>query len=193
MELDDAAVLKASLDNPSVFSELFARHHRVIWIYLARLAGDDAADDLAGEVFTAAFANRSRYDNERGEVRSWLYGIAANHLRMRHRTEGRRRRAFIRAATQRDVEPDPVDQIDDGLVLAQCRRAVIDAMAALSSRDREVLTLYAWEGLSYEEVARALDVPVGTVRSRLARARQRLAGLVNEDNLTRAVTPKEWR
>jgi hypothetical protein len=77
----DSSLVRASFEVPECFGELFERHHRVIWTYLARLCGPDVADELAAEVFVTAFERRASYDPERGEVRSWFYGIATNLLR----------------------------------------------------------------------------------------------------------------
>ncbi len=74
----DAAVMRASCDDPDRFEAIFSRYHRVIWTYIGRSAGRDLADDLTGDVFTTAFARRAAYDPARGEVLSWLYGIASN-------------------------------------------------------------------------------------------------------------------
>lgn len=173
----DSVVARASLEDPERFSVIFERHHRVVWTYLARVAGPDVADEIAGDVFVTAFARRDRFDPDRGEVRSWLYGIAANLVRTRFRSERRARRAFARAAT-RGVEVDPMRLVDDAAELADTSRRVRMAIARLSSEDRELFVLYAWEQLSYAQIAEALDVPIGTVRSRLSRARGRLRELV---------------
>ena len=87
----DAAAVRASVEHPECFSVVFERHHRVVWTYLARLAGPDVADEIAGDVFVTAFERRARFDPARGEVRSWLYGIASNKLRTRFRSDRRAR------------------------------------------------------------------------------------------------------
>lgn len=160
------------------FGTLFERYYRDVWGFIARMAGSDAADDVAGEVFTIAFERRGTYDPSRGEVRAWLFGIASNRLRNRFRSDERARRAFERAAWQRDVRPDQFELSDDAVHLQVSTRAVIDAIAHLAAGDRELLVLFAWEGLSYGEIATVLDVPVGTVRSRLSRSRARLQELL---------------
>jgi RNA polymerase sigma factor (sigma-70 family) len=179
----DSEVLRAALEDPERFEEVFDRHHRVIWRYLARVSGRDRADDLTGEVFAVAFANRARYDADRGSVRSWLYGIASNLLRTRLRSEARQARAFARAASRELDAPSSVDVVDDQLADQEQLGKVLTAFSNLSVSDREIITLFVWEQLSYVELAAVLGVELGTVRSRLARARARLrelAGLSGE-------------
>jgi len=165
---------------PEQFSVIFERHHRVIWTYLARLAGPDTADDVAGEVFTVAFGQRERFDPDRGAVRSWLYGIATNILHTRLRSEARARRAFARAA----AAPPAIDDmtaVDEASATADEARRVQAALGRLSRDDRELIVLRAWEQLSYADIAETLGVPIGTVRSRLSRARGRLGELLDTD------------
>jgi RNA polymerase sigma factor (sigma-70 family) len=122
-------------------------------------------------VFLTAFDRRGRYDLARPDARPWLDGIAANLLRRHRRREARRLRAHAREAgralAHRDEPDERLDAAASGPRLAA-------ALARLPAHQREVLLLVAWGGLGYEEVAGALDVPVGTVRSRLSRARERV-------------------
>jgi RNA polymerase sigma-70 factor (ECF subfamily) len=171
---DDASAIARSLTDPREFAVIFERHFDEIHRYLRRRHPRDA-DELAADVFVAAFDGRARYRAMGDSARPWLYGIASNLLYKRRRGEGRALRAYARAAGRREPEPD---RYEDALERADARarsRAVAAAVAGLSAHDRDTLLLYALSDLSYEEVAFALEVPVGTVRSRLARAR-RLAG-----------------
>lgn len=87
VEVDkDADVVATSVVAPDRFGIIFDRYHAVIWAFLARTAGPDAADELAGDVLLAAFASRHRYEPARGTVRAWLYGIAMNLLRTQWRS-----------------------------------------------------------------------------------------------------------
>jgi RNA polymerase sigma-70 factor (ECF subfamily) len=194
MTLDDESVLRVSLSEPERFGELFDRHHRTIWVYVSRLAGTDVADDIVGDVFVVAFANRRTFDGSRGTVRAWLYGIATNRLRTRLRSEFRARRAFAKVARSQIAAEDGTTVVDDADELAASMDAVLRAMSRLRRSERELIVLHAWEELSYAEMAIALDVPIGTVRSRLSRARQRLRELIESpgkepvDPLLREVT-----
>lgn len=100
MEPDDAAVLCASVARPELFEAIFDRYHRRIWAYLARRGGRDRADELAGDVFVTAFADRAGYDPARGSVAAWLYGIAGHRLHTSFRSDARAARALRRAAAQ---------------------------------------------------------------------------------------------
>jgi RNA polymerase sigma-70 factor (ECF subfamily) len=165
----DAEVLAASLTDPERFAALFDRHAVTVHRYLGRRVGE-LADDLLSETFLVAFRRRADYRPEHLEVRPWLMGIATNLVHGAARAERRRYRALARAA----VEPEAADDGDrEGRVDAQALRGPLAAaLAGLKAHDRDVLLLVAWGDLSYEEVAAVLDVPVGTVRSRLHRARR---------------------
>jgi RNA polymerase sigma-70 factor (ECF subfamily) len=168
----DARAVVESRDDPRAFAVLFDRHHAEIHRYLHRRVGITLADDLAAETFLRAFDARSRYDASHPDARPWLYGIASNLLRRHRRDEVRGLRAFARAGS-----PDGHDAGLEGVVArldAAAQEAVLaEALASLPAREREVLLLHAWADLSYDEIAAALDVPVGTVRSRLSRGRER--------------------
>jgi RNA polymerase sigma factor (sigma-70 family) len=183
VEPDDAAIIRMSLAQPELFEVIFRRHHRRIWAYLARSSGREGADELAGDVFVAAFSQRDRYDPDRGSAISWLYGIATNVARNRFRQQERASRALARVAGRATPAGSPFDDTDAALDGVQALRQVQAALDSLPDHDREVIVLVAWEGLTYAEIADALGMELGTVRSRLSRARhrlRRLAGLPGE-------------
>jgi RNA polymerase sigma factor (sigma-70 family) len=138
--------------------------------------GAHLADDIAAETFTQAFRQRDRYDGS-SDAGPWLFGIAANLVRRHHRSERRQLLAYARAGSG-SVEPSDLDDADDRLDAEAMWRHVALALASLRAADREVLLLLAWAELSYQEIAQALGVPVGTVRSRLHRGRTRLRELL---------------
>lgn len=154
------------------FETVFEEHFDAIHRFVHRRVGRDVADDLAAEVFAQAYARWATYDSARGAVRPWLYGIATNLLRREHRREERRLRAYARTGV------DPVTALEDPAQRIDAERAgprIAAALARLSRHDRDVLLLYAWADLSYDEIATALQLPTGTVRSRLHRARTKFA------------------
>lgn len=168
----DGEAIRASLARPEAFEPVFDRHYNSIFKYLARRVGPDVGGELASEVFTVAFAQRSRFHDDADDALPWLYGIAANLARRQARTWRRRRRAGQRSSGGNVIwlDPAPEDRIDaEGL-----RTVLIGAISELQSNDREALLLHALTDLSYREVAEALSIPVGTVRSRLARARRQV-------------------
>jgi RNA polymerase sigma factor (sigma-70 family) len=167
---DDAAVIESSRREPERFAALFDRHAPHIHRYLARRAGRQVADDLVAETFLTAFARRDRYDLSHPDARPWLYGIATN-LVGRHRRDEARQYRIKQAAVAEPEVPGHAERVAAD-VTAQAMRTLLDAaLAALPAGDRDVLLLIAWEQLTYQEVSRALAVPVGTVQSRLHRAR----------------------
>lgn len=176
----DGELLRLSRENPAHFEAIFDRYHALMWSYVARVAGRSLADELTADVFVAAFTSRSRYDPARGPVRAWLYGIAANLVRTHLRSEARMRKAFDRAVSDVVASHVPIDAVDDSIVDRQLMEKVANALRGLPANDREVLLLFAWEQLSYEEIASALGVEIGTVRSRLSRARERLRALLGD-------------
>jgi RNA polymerase sigma factor (sigma-70 family) len=170
---DDAAVIDASLRDPDRFAVIFDRHAPYVHRYLARRLGREAADDLVAETFLVAFSKRQRYDAGRPDARPWLYGIATNLVGQHRREEVRRYRLY------NALGPEPAEMSHAERVVAQVTAQAMGhmlgvALAELSTRDRDVLLLVAWEDLSYDEVAAALGIPVGTVRSRLNRARKQV-------------------
>jgi RNA polymerase sigma factor (sigma-70 family) len=169
---DDAAAIAQSLHLPERFALLFDRHAPYIHRYVARRLGAHAADDLVAETFLTAFRKRERYDRSRPDARPWLYGIATNLIGAHRRAEVRELRLRARSAVE--AEPFPEERVV-ARVSAQARRPQLAAaLADLPPPERDVLLLVGWEQLSYEEVAHALDIPIGTVRSRLHRARRAL-------------------
>jgi RNA polymerase sigma-70 factor (ECF subfamily) len=173
----DADVMTASLDDPSRFGAIFDRHATVLHRYLIRRVGATEADGMVGELFLTAFERRASFDPTAVSARPWLYGIATNLVARRQRAEARRLRATARLAGRTQRSSMPADADIESLDAADRWQQVANALAAIPASERDALLLHAWEGLSYEEVADALDIPVGTVRSRLSRARRRLREL----------------
>ncbi|WP_406303322.1 RNA polymerase sigma factor [Streptomyces sp. NBC_00885] len=176
---DDSAVIASSLERPEVFAELYSRYAADIHRYATRRLGDAAADDITADTFLAAFRARSRYDLGRANARPWLYGIAANLIGKQRRTEVRALAALAR--TGRDpVAESWVDHADDRVTAQAAHGPLAGALGSLSGGDRHVLLLVAWADLTYQEVAEALSIPVGTVRSRLNRARKKVRAALGD-------------
>jgi RNA polymerase sigma factor (sigma-70 family) len=181
--LDDATLIVQSRRDPERFAALFDRHAAEIHRYLARRVGHDSADDLVAETFLIAFRQRDRYDESRQNARPWLYGIATNLLGRHRRQEIRFFRAFARIgadpAVLSGLESSPLqlaeplaDRVTERVAAEGVRQQLAAALAGLHKADRDVLLLVAAADFSYQEVALALKIPVGTVSSRLARARR---------------------
>jgi RNA polymerase sigma-70 factor (ECF subfamily) len=128
---------------------------------------------LVAATFLAAFRARRRYDQARASARPWLFGILTKEIARRHRTEKARLRALERAWSDRPAD-GLADRVADGVTAQAARGQLAAALARLSPAERGVLLLIAWADLSYDETAQALGIPVGTVRSRLSRARRKV-------------------
>lgn len=186
MTASDAAAIAASATDPAAFAAIFDRHAASIHRFLARRIEPAEAESLLGEVFRVAFERRHSFDLERESARPWLYGIATNLIARHRRSEARRLRAMASLASVRlesygDVVGDRAAEATDA---SESWATLVDAIDRLPDAERDTLMLFAWEELSYDDIAAALDVPVGTVRSRLNRARRRLrdAGAANTDD-----------
>ena len=177
----DGRVIRRSLADPNAFGTIFERHFDALHGYACRRVGSSLGEEIATETFVRAFDRRRTFDASRADARPWLLGIAANLLRRHWRTERRRLDAYARSASRNASPENTFAQVE-----------VVAALDSLSRDEREALFLFAVADLSYEEIADALDIPVGTVRSRLARARGRVrAHLGDETTAVSSSDPKE--
>jgi RNA polymerase sigma-70 factor (ECF subfamily) len=178
----DGLAISRSLTAPEAFSAIFDRHFRAIYRYLARRVGHDRAEDLASQTFTVAFQRRADYRPDVEDARPWLYGIATKLLANDRRAEQRLLEALGRLGSDGRSGVAPIGaefDLESGLGRA---------LANLDPDQRDVLLLHAWAGLSYEEIAESLGVALGTVGSRLSRARSSLRA-----ELTNGGAPKGRR
>jgi RNA polymerase sigma factor (sigma-70 family) len=162
-------------------ARLYAAHVDAVFAYVARRIGRELAADVTAEAFRVAIEHLGRYDAARGSERAWLYGIATNLLRRHWRTEERRLRAMGRHVAAEVPGGDPLLQVAERLDATVEVARVMAAVADLTIEDRDLLVLVAWERCSYDEVARALGIPTGTVRSRLHRIRRTLHDAAHPD------------
>ncbi|MFE7507589.1 RNA polymerase sigma factor [Promicromonospora sp. NPDC057488] len=167
----DAQIIAASLHEPEDFSAVYGRHARTIHRYAYRRVGPEHAEDVVAETFVAAFRRRATYDLARPDARAWLLGIATREISQLRRAEATRYRAMARVGT---TPPDTglEDRATTDVTARAAGSALGTALAGLRPGDRDVLLLWAWGDLSYEEIATTLDIKKGTVRSRLHRARR---------------------
>ncbi|WP_285777630.1 RNA polymerase sigma factor [Microtetraspora sp. NBRC 13810] len=169
----DSELIAESRARPDAFAGLFDRYSGMLYRYVSRRLGPEVAEDLVGETFLVAFRRRDRYDLARPDARPWLFGIVSNLVARHHRTEAARYRALTRSPVD-GVAESPAERVAEGVSATAVRPLLASALALLSKGDRDVLLLIAWADLSYDEVAQALGIPVGTVRSRLNRARRKV-------------------
>lgn len=171
---DDELWERAAGGDVDAFGALFSRHAPAVRAFcLRRTADPAAADDLTSIVFLETWRRRADVHIEADAMRAWLLGVAVNLLRGHWRSRRRHAAALARLRVE-PVAYDETDRAGERLDAAARLRAARDALTGLRREERDVLTLVAWGELDYEGVAVALGIPVGTVRSRLARARRRL-------------------
>ncbi|MEV5441641.1 RNA polymerase sigma factor [Streptomyces sp. NPDC052644] len=165
----------------AAFAEIFDAHARVVYAHAVRTTGDWAlAEDVMSLTFLEAWRLRDKLRDEVRSVRAWLLGIATNVMRNTSRSARRHREAMSRL-TFPEALPDFSDEVVGQMVDAQRLAAAARALQRLKRTEREVFALVVWSDLGYAAAAEALGIPVGTVRSRLSRAREKLRRLVDEE------------
>ncbi len=172
----DAELVASSLREPDAFTQLFERHWQALFRFCQSRAGA-VGEDIAAETFRVAFDRRRRYDASYSDARPWLFGIATNLLRDHFRTARRAQQKLTRSATL-DAVAQNGEQLNE-LEAQLLGPDLADALQGLPATDRDALLLLAWADLDYEQISQALQVPLGTVRSRIHRARQRVREYLN--------------
>ena len=154
------------------FGRIFDRHSDLVYMFVRRRTYDDAlAEDVVSQVFLEAWRQRDRVVLHEGSLRSWLLAVARNLIIRHWRGAERAAGATDRIRVDRELTAGMPD-ISDGIEAAERMAVVRSVLEAMPETQREVLLLSTWEELSYGEIAAVLGVPVGTVRSRLSRARE---------------------
>jgi RNA polymerase sigma factor (sigma-70 family) len=169
--LSDAELIAGDAEQ---FGVLFDRHAGSLHRYCASRVGPDTAEDVVADVFCLAFKQRDRYDADRRNALPWLYGIATNLLRRRWRQEVGRYRAMARVNPSLAGADEPAQRAIERTDATGYVRLITSTLEQMPRRQRDVLMLYALADLDYVEIATALGIPIGTVRSTLHRARKRL-------------------
>jgi DNA-directed RNA polymerase specialized sigma24 family protein len=178
-DVDDAAIIARSSEEPELFATVFDRHFSQIRVFLQRRIGEDA-DDLAADVFSIAFQRRDRFQAVHRSALPWLYGIASNLVAPSAVGDPHATRA--RPASERGAGRGGVGARRGASPRVLAAPSALRSAREAPSRDRDALLLVAWEELTYEEVAVALEKPVGTVRSRLNRARHLIRTTIAGDD-----------
>jgi RNA polymerase sigma factor (sigma-70 family) len=167
----DAEIFRRSVRDPEAFREIFERHAAAVHAYARKRIGMTAGEEILAQTFLTAFEKRTRFDPSYGSARPWLLGIATNLIR-HHLREEREHLATLRKRARDQLEA-PVED-DARLDAERMKPTLLEGLLALSDDDRETFLLLALGQLTYEEVASALGIPIGTVRSRIHRARRHL-------------------
>nr|WP_206067935.1 RNA polymerase sigma factor [Nonomuraea sp. FMUSA5-5] len=180
-QVTDAELVARYRRDPDLFTAVHDRYYRDIYLYVAGRLDTQIAEDLAAETFLLAFDRRDRYEPERGDLRPWLFGIATNLIARHRRKETRHYKALAKLGPEPVVEGHE-DRVVTSVAAERMQPHLAKALAALSGGERDVLLLVALGQLSYDEVARALGIAVGTVGSRLSRARSKILALIDKEN-----------
>jgi RNA polymerase sigma-70 factor (ECF subfamily) len=165
----DAEIIAASVDDPEAFFELFERHFAPVHRFVGRQLGPPGAEDASAEVFLRALRGVQGFSSDQPDALPWLLGIATNVVRRELRRRYGERRESLDSI---EGVGDPVQErrLDAVGRLAE----VEEVLSRMPLDEREPLLMYAWLDVSYEQIALALEIPTGTVRSRIARGRRRL-------------------
>ena len=180
-ELSDRVLWQQAREgHAAAFGVLFERHASRIYNYCFRRTGDWAlAEDLTSATFLIAWRSHRRAPLKAESALPLLYGVATNVLRNQRRSLRRCNEAFARLPLERAEEPDLADAASTRLDDRAAMRKLLRLFARLPRREQDAIALCDWSGLAYEDAALALGVPIGTVRSRLARGRARLRELAS--------------
>jgi RNA polymerase sigma factor (sigma-70 family) len=168
--------VQAAVD-PSAFGELFERHADALYNHcFRRTASWSAAEDLVSVVFLEAWRRHGEVQLTGDSILPWLLAVGNN--AMRNRTRSIRQHQRLLAKLPHEVtESDQADEVAARIDDERTMRAVVDVFSMLNENEQDVLSLCAWAGIDYTDAAAVLGVPVGTVRSRLSRARAHLRQL----------------
>jgi RNA polymerase sigma factor (sigma-70 family) len=169
----DGEAIAASLREPSAFGAVFERHYDAVHGYLQRRFDRLHADEIAAQTFLVAFEARRRFDQTRSDAGPWLFGIATNLAR------NHRRRELVELRRTAQMAPEGAaafDGVEDRVDAERMRAPLAEALADLPTEESDVLLLLVWAELDQPEIADALSIPLGTVKSRLSRARRRVQG-----------------
>ncbi len=168
----------------SAFDEVYSQFAEMVWNVALRLCGDpDRAADLSQEIFLRVYRHLGGFRG-RSTLRTWIYRIALNHCR--GRLEGVGRWSFRRLFEEGEESVEPLPDLsrdpEEQAVASDDGRRVTQALALLPLEFRAAVVLRDLEGLAYDEISAVLGVPIGTVRSRIARGRERLRDLLEKES-----------
>jgi len=174
---DGELIQRAGEGDASAFEDLYRRYARPVFgLALRRLGDRGRAEDAVQETFASIWRSARTYRPERGPGAPWLYAVARNAIVDRGRA---RPEPVADAPDEASPDPGPGDRAEESWVQWRVHRALEE----LPEREREVIALAYWSGLSQSEVAEFLGIPLGTVKTRTRAALQRLAGLLEGEGL----------
>lgn len=176
-EVGDAELVSIAVKDPEAFGQLFSRHSRAVYAYCARRTGNlQVAEDLTSVVFLDGFRRRRKLQLSNASALPWLLGVANNVTRNADRSLRRYRSALDRVPPPPDGASSE-DAAMEHLGAQEALARALEALRPLTQAERDVVLLVLWSELSYADAAASLGIPIGTVRSRLASARQKFAAI----------------
>jgi len=192
MSTDEELWRRAQAGDAEAFGEVFDRHYGRVFRHSLRVVGTrENAEDVTALVFMEAWRKRRSVRMVNHSILAWLLVVTNNTVRNWERSR-RRHQQMLSQLPPVDYEPDPAGEVSDRISSASIERAVRHSFARLSHREQEILTLCVLEDLTTMEASMVLKIPHGTVKSRLHRAKSRLADLVGSTspdiNLVRSLS-----
>ena len=185
MGVDDSGLIaRARRGNEDAFSQLFSRHQRAIYRYGVYMCGEDAGDDIVQETFLAVLRQGGRADDPQGQGAAYLLGIARHLVMKRWARQGRAWEVAYADVTEFDVPDERQPSAIDAIAHAETIATVRAAVKSLPPQFREAVVLCELQGLDYLTAAGVMECPIGTVRSRLFRARALLRTMLGATKRT---------
>ncbi|RHW27179.1 RNA polymerase sigma factor [Nocardioides immobilis] len=182
---DDVLAARLRAGDPEAMGEIYDRYaDRIYNFCFRRTASWSVAEDAMAAAFLEVWRVRGRAVAYDGELLPWLYGVAGNVCRNSLRSQRRQtalgaKLHLVEGGVHEDDHADAVaGRVDDERRMAE----LVAAVEQLPEPDQQILMLVAWDGLTYQQAAEVIGVPVGTVRSRLSRSRTRLAELMSRSD-----------
>ena len=172
-ERDDVLLRRAAKGDEDAFTRLYHRHQASLYRYAVRMTGSAwSAEEVVQEVFMTLIRDPKKFDADRGSVGAFLFGIARNRV-MKHRERNPRPLSLEEPEKDGSAPKEPADTLTPAVWAERWERVdqVREAVLALPPEFREAVVLCELEELSYDEAARLSGCPIGTIRSRLHRAR----------------------
>jgi RNA polymerase sigma-70 factor (ECF subfamily) len=175
VDLDGELIQRTAVGDRGAFEDLYRRYARAVFgLALRRLGDRGRAEDAVQETFASIWRSAGSYKPERGAGAPWLFAVARNAIVDRGRARGE---TPADIPEEPDTEPGPPDHAEQGWVSWRIHRALEE----LPEREREVVSLAYWSGLSQSEVAEFLGIPLGTVKTRTRAALAHLADILGEE------------
>ncbi|TDC58938.1 RNA polymerase sigma factor [Actinomadura sp. GC306] len=180
-QVGDAELVARFRRDADAFTAVYDRYFLDVYRYAVGRLDVQTGEDIAAETFCVAFAQRDRFDPERGGLRPWLFGIATKLMARHRRKEARHYKALMRSGASAGFVEGHEGLVVTSVAAQRLQPQLLKALTKLNPGERDVVLLIAVGQLSHEEVAQTLGIADGTVRSRLSRARKKFQQLIDRE------------